>query len=93
MTRTEDSPLRDGAQTAAAMTPADTTTTCGLASWRPGWLQRFARKEYYALVYSLIGITQGMAFSYLSTVLSTIEKQFGIKSKETAWVFSGNEIR
>ena len=47
----------------------------------------------YALVYSLIGIIQGMGFSYLTAVLSTIEKQFGIKSKETAWVFSGNEIR
>jgi len=33
-----------------------------------------------------------MGFSYLTSVLSTIEKQFGIKSKETAWVFSGNEI-
>ena len=47
----------------------------------------------YAVVYSLIGVIQGMGFSYLSAVLSTIEKQFGIKSKETAWVFSGNEIR
>ena len=34
-----------------------------------------------------------MGFNYLSTVLSTIEKHFGIKSEETAWVFSGNEIR
>ena len=56
-------------------------------------MQKFARKEVYTLVYSLIGIIQGMGFSYLTAVLSTIEKQFGIKSKETAWVFSGNEIR
>ena len=33
-----------------------------------------------------------MAHSYLSTVLSTIEKQFGIKSQEAAWILSGNEI-
>ena len=44
-------------------------------------------------MYSIIGIIQGMGFNYLSSVLSTIEKQFGIKSEETAWVFSGNEIR
>ena len=69
------------------------STTCGLWVWRPKWLQKFARKEVYTLVYSLIGIIQGMGFSYLTAVLSTIEKQFGIKSKETAWVFSGNEIR
>ena len=49
--------------------------------------------QIYVLVYSVIGIIQGMAFNYLSTVLSTIEKQFGIRSQETAWVFSGNEIR
>ena len=71
----------------------DNSTACGLWGWRPVWLQRLARKEVYALVYSLIGIIQGMGFSYLTAVLSTIEKQFGIKSKETAWVFSGNEIR
>jgi len=71
---------------------AKTTTSCGLFSWRPAWLQRFATKQVYAAVYSLLGIVQGMGFSYLSSVLSTIEKQFGIKSKETAWVFSGNEI-
>jgi len=69
-----------------------TTTSCGLFSWRPTWLQSLATKQVYAAVYSILGIVQGMGFSYLSSVLSTIEKQFGIKSKETAWVFSGNEI-
>ena len=33
-----------------------------------------------------------MGNTYLSSCLSTIEKQFGIKSQEAAWVFSGNEI-
>jgi len=33
-----------------------------------------------------------MGHSYLTTVLSTIEKQFGIKSQEAAWIFSGNEV-
>ena len=32
---------------------------------------------------------KGMAHTYLITVLSTIEKQFGIKSQEAAWMFSG----
>jgi len=69
-----------------------TTTSCGLFGWRPSWIQKYATKQVYAAVYSILGIVQGMGFSYLSSVLSTIEKQFGIKSKETAWVFSGNEI-
>jgi MFS family permease len=67
-------------------------TTCGFLGWRPKWIQKLATRQVYAAVYSILGIVQGMGFSYLSSVLSTIEKMFGIKSKETAWVFSGNEI-
>ena len=68
----------------------------------------WSNTQAYTAIYSLLGIVQGMGFSYLSAVLSTIEKQFGIRSKvweeyakfwwsrvlfqETAWVFSGNEI-
>jgi len=33
-----------------------------------------------------------MTISYLNSVLSTVEKRFGLKSKEAAWVYSGNEI-
>ena len=35
---------------------------------------------------------QGMQYTYLSAMLTTIEKTFGIKSKETAYLMSGNEI-
>ena len=48
--------------------------------------------QVYILLYSLLGAVQGMGYTYLSSCLSTIEKQFGIKSQEAAWVFSGNEI-
>ena len=40
----------------------------------------------------LISGSQAIILSYLTVVLSTIEKQFGLKSKEAAWVYSGNEI-
>ena len=52
---------------------------CGLFSWRPDSLQRFVTYKYYVLVYVVISISQGMVFSYLTVVLSTIEKQFGLK--------------
>ena len=44
------------------------------------------------MLYSLLGAVQGMSHTYLSSVLTTVEKQFGIKSQEAAWIFSGNEI-
>ena len=33
-----------------------------------------------------------MQYSYMSSILTTLEKEFGIKSKETAYLNSGNEI-
>jgi hypothetical protein len=68
------------------------TTSCGLCGWRPTWLQRLARKEVYTVLYAVLGAVQGMGYTYLSSCISTIEKQFGIKSQEAAWIFSGNEI-
>ena len=41
---------------------------------------------------SIPAVLQSMIFSYLTVVLSTVEKQFGLKSKEAAWIYSGNEI-
>ena len=67
-------------------------TTCGLFSWRPSWLQKFLSHKLFVLVYVLMGVSQSMVFSYLTVVLSTIEKQFGVKSTEIAWIYSGNEI-
>ena len=52
---------------------------CGLFNWRPLSLQRFLTYKYYVLVYIIISIAQSMVFSYLTVVLSTIEKQFGLK--------------
>ena len=66
--------------------------SCGLFTWRPKWLQRFVSYKYFIIVYLLLGVSQSMIFGYLSVVLSTIEKQFGVKSAEIAWVYSGNEI-
>nr|XP_040583748.1 LOW QUALITY PROTEIN: solute carrier organic anion transporter family member 74D-like [Lepeophtheirus salmonis] len=68
------------------------STLCGLGSWRPQVLQRFATRRMYIFIYCIIGVIHGMLFSYFSTILSTIEKKFGLKSQEIAWVYSGNEI-
>ncbi len=43
-------------------------------------------------IYGTLGIIQGMFFTYLSATLSTLEKQFGIKSKESAYLVIVDEI-
>ncbi|XP_063868485.1 solute carrier organic anion transporter family member 74D-like [Scylla paramamosain] len=67
-------------------------TRCGLGPCTPSWLQRFATKEMYMLVYCLVGVTQGMFFTYSVSVISTIEKRFKLKSKETGIILAGNDI-
>ena len=70
----------------------DHSTTCGLFGWRPKWIQKFANRKVYMLLFFILGMIQSTAFSYLTAVLSTIEKRFGLKSKEATWIYSGNEI-
>jgi len=55
-------------------------------------MQFFASKKVYMFFYGVIGIIKGMQYTYLSAMLSTLERKFGIKSKETAYLMSGNEI-
>ena len=71
---------------------ADRETQCGLGPWRPKFMQFFASKKVYMFFYGMIGIIKGMQYTYLSAMLSTLERKFGIKSKETAYLMSGNEI-
>jgi len=52
----------------------------------------FASKKVYMFFYGVIGIVKGMQYTYLSAMLSTIERKFGIKSRETAILMSGNEM-
>ena len=74
------------------MTRRDRSSTCGLFGIRPRCLQPLVNRKTFMAVYVLVSILQSMIFSYLTVVLSTVEKQFGLKSKEAAWIYSGNEI-
>ena len=65
---------------------------CGLFSLRPEWLQRFANPKAYLLVHCVISLFQGMIFTYMAGILSTIEKAFGLRSEYSAFVMSGNEL-
>ena len=73
-------------------TDEENSNRCGLFSWRPVWLQKFLSFKLFVLLFMIISSTQTTILSYLTVVLSTIEKEFGLQSKEAAWVYSGNEI-
>lgn len=54
-------------------------------------VQVLARKEVYVLVYCLVGMVQGMFFTYTVSVISTIEKRFKLTSKQTGKLWSSFE--
>ena len=73
-------------------TSEESETLCGIGYFRPQYLQKFASKKPYVFIYGCIGIIQSMMGTYLGAMLSTLERRFGIKSKESAYLLSGNEI-
>ena len=65
---------------------------CGVIRQRPRWLKNMLTYRGFLLLYMILSSTQTTILSYLTVVLSTVEKEFGLKSKEAAWIYSGNEI-
>lgn len=70
----------------------DKGSTCGFLGYRPRWLQRFAAPKFYMLVFTLIAIVSSSVFSYVSVVISTIEKRFGLQ-EGTQRYYSDSEVR
>uniref|UniRef100_A0A1B0D0J6 Major facilitator superfamily (MFS) profile domain-containing protein n=1 Tax=Phlebotomus papatasi TaxID=29031 RepID=A0A1B0D0J6_PHLPP len=67
-------------------------TECGVAFWRPQWLQRFANTRSFIIVYGFLGTVQAMSYMYFVITLTTIERRFKIPSRTTGIIMSGNEI-
>ncbi|KAL1123270.1 hypothetical protein AAG570_002356 [Ranatra chinensis] len=65
---------------------------CGVGWLRAPWLQRFATTNWFLTVYGLLGTIQAMSNVYWVATLTTFEKRFGIPSRTTGIMLSGNEI-
>ena len=61
----------------------DEDTQCGIGPCKGPCLQKLATKRSYLLVYSFLGLFQSMFFSYSIATLTTLEKQFKLKSQTT----------
>lgn len=66
--------------------------TCGLWSFKPNWLQKFANKKAFLAIFCLTSVLQGMYYTYFVSVLTTIEKLYQIQSKTTGIIMSATEI-
>jgi len=66
--------------------------SCGLFNFRPKWLQSLARKQIFLVVFCMTSVLQGMYFTYIVSVLTTIEKLYQLPSRTTGFLISSVEI-
>ncbi|XP_077990594.1 solute carrier organic anion transporter family member 5A1-like [Glandiceps talaboti] len=72
---------------------ANRSTLCGYGKWRPKCLQRFANGKGFVFFACLLTLLQSMLGSgYTSSVVTTIERRFQLKSSESGIVVSSYEI-
>ncbi|XP_074110780.1 organic anion transporting polypeptide 74D [Cotesia typhae] len=70
----------------------DVDVSCGWGLFRPFWLQYFATKQAFLVIFCLTWVLQGMYYTYFVSVITTIEKLFQIQSKTTGIIMSATEI-
>ncbi|XP_063238716.1 solute carrier organic anion transporter family member 74D-like [Bacillus rossius redtenbacheri] len=71
---------------------ATTDQSCGIGRCHPPWLQKLATPRCFLVVYSLMGIVQGISSSYSTATLSTLEKRFKIPTQTIGVLKTGNEL-
>ncbi|XP_067030359.1 solute carrier organic anion transporter family member 4A1-like [Acropora muricata] len=66
---------------------------CGLLSWRPRFLQRFAEAKWFLVFQCWFVLAQGMIVSGLSgVVISSLERRFSLKTNEVGAIVSCYDI-
>ncbi|CAH1153796.1 unnamed protein product [Phaedon cochleariae] len=70
----------------------DSDMECGLGPCAPNWMQKFASKQAFLLVFCIAWVLQGMYHTYFVSAITTIEKLFQIQSKITGIIMSATEI-
>lgn len=63
--------------------PLTSETTCGIGCIKGPWLQRFANKKAYVILYGIVGCIYSASYSYFSGTITTLEKRFKIPSRTT----------
>lgn len=54
---------------------------CGFGSFHPEWLQKFASKKSFMIVFSILAIIQSMCWAYFTATITTLEKRLKISSQ------------
>ncbi|GFT22265.1 solute carrier organic anion transporter family member 4A1 [Nephila pilipes] len=65
---------------------------CGIGTFTPRWLQKFADPKFYLLVFGALAVLQGAYFTYFIGIITTLEKRFAFRSKVTAYIMIAENI-
>ncbi|XP_065293823.1 solute carrier organic anion transporter family member 74D-like isoform X1 [Dermacentor albipictus] len=66
---------------ATKVAETDPDYLCGIFNYRPRWMQRFARTQYFLVCYIVYGVFQGALKAYLNGCITTIERKFALTGK------------
>ncbi|XP_060594234.1 solute carrier organic anion transporter family member 2B1-like [Ruditapes philippinarum] len=83
---------QDGNMNVDTLREDDPDTQCGFGTFRPGFLQIFARIGAFVSFYSLSGLLTSTLAVYINSQVTMLEKQFGFSSAETGFLMSCNDI-
>ncbi|RWS11071.1 Solute carrier organic anion transporter family member 5A1-like protein [Dinothrombium tinctorium] len=65
---------------------------CSFFGWRPGWIHYLVNPKMFLLNFSLIGVLRTAYFTYLISVMSTLEKRYAFPSKLSAFILIADNI-
>ncbi|XP_054274192.1 solute carrier organic anion transporter family member 74D-like isoform X1 [Macrosteles quadrilineatus] len=66
--------------------------SCGILGFYPQWLQFFASKKTYVILFGLVGLNQLAIGSYAVATITTLEKRFKIQSLTSGIIAGGWDI-
>lgn len=67
-------------------------TSCGLWFIKGAFLQKFANKKAYVILYGILGCFFSAAYAYFNGTITTLEKRFKIPSRTTGIITVGNDL-
>ena len=65
----------------------DDETRFGMCGCYPGWMQRFARPKIFLVAFCIKNILQGMAFSYVIGIQTSMERHFKFDARSIGYCF------
>ncbi|XP_059154812.1 solute carrier organic anion transporter family member 2A1-like [Physella acuta] len=67
-------------------------TRCGVWTFKPDILQPCANIWSFTLLYSLAALLTSTLTSYINSQVTTLERQFGLNSKQTGLILAANDV-